>query len=269
MKTSDIFFPVRKVENPAIAQGFDVVEDKKYAIVGEVDGKEKILHYCADRYELMPNKAIFDELERLFSLNPVTRDFRSRTSNSGDVLFYREYTFPKFSSFVGVKQDGLIAGMGVGNSYNGVRKFNGSINAHRLICTNGLWGVTALMSIKNKHTAIVQTAVQELFVQAMDAIQKFQEQTERYNVLASATRQSDWEDRLEDVATKSGIVKFHDDAKAIVRKESAQLYGGIVNDWLIYNALNQITFSDAHNKKSVEVRQGIDAKLFNTMLATV
>ena len=78
MAHSDIFFPVKNVENPSIAQGFEVVKEKQYAIVGEFDGTEKILHYCADRYELMPNKAIFDELERLFNLNPQTRDFRSK-----------------------------------------------------------------------------------------------------------------------------------------------------------------------------------------------
>lgn len=269
MKT-DIFFPVRKVENPSIAHGFDVVEDKKYAIVGEIDDKETILHYCSDRYSLMPNQAIYSELERLFSLNPNTRDFEARTYNTDNVLFYREYTFPKYKSFVGNKTDGVLAGMGVGNSYNGVRKFNGSMNAYRMICSNGLWGVTSIMKIKNKHTEIVQTAVQELFVQAMDAIEKFENQVERFNVLASATHAStNWEDRLEEVANNAGIVKYHDDAKAIVRDEADKLYGGVVNDWLIYNALNQITFSDTHNKKSVEVRQKIDERVFANMVATV
>lgn len=267
--TNDIFFPVRKVETSVILPNFLTNSENDYAVVATLpSGDEKLLTLCSDRLNLVPNSLLYPELERLFGLNPATRDFQTRTRSSNDIDFHREYTFPKFQSFVGSKQDGIIAGIGVGNSYYG-KMFNGTVNAHRLICTNGLWGVASIMSIRNKHTEIVQKAVQDLFIQAMEAIEKFEEQTERYNVLASAVRGLDWEDRLEDVAKKSGIPKFHDDAKAIVRKEAGQLYGGVVNDWLIYNALNQIIHNDGLNKKEMDVRQKMDEKVFSHMVATV
>lgn len=242
--------------------------ENEYAVIADLPEGEKLITLCSDRLNLIPNETLYPELERLFDLNPATRNFQTRTHAYGDKDFYREYTFPNFNSYVGTKRDGIIAGVGVGNSYYG-KMFRGAINAHRLVCTNGLWGVASLMSIKNKHTDIVQKAIQDLFIQTMEAIEKFEEQVERYNVLASATRSIDWEDRLEDVAKNAGIPRYHDEAKAIVRAESADYYGGVVNDWLIYNALNQIIHNDNLNKKNMDTRQKLDEKVFSQMFATV
>ena len=265
---NDIYFPVRKVETAEILPEMLTNSENEYAVVAELPEGEKLITLCSERLNLVPNEALYPELERLFSLNPATKDFKVRTKSVDHKDFYREYSFPKFESFVGNKKDGLIAGLGVGNSYYG-QMFNGSVNAHRMVCSNGLWGVASLMKISNKHTQIVQGAIQDLFIQAMEAIEEFAQQIERYNVLASAVRGLDWEDRLDDVADKSGIKKFHDDAKAIVRKEAGDLYGGVVNDWLIYNALNQTIFNDGLNKKNTGVRQKLDEKVFNHMLMTV
>lgn len=268
MKNTDFYFDVEKVDTKLVMPGYSTNKENKYAIVAYPNDEPKVIDLCSSVYELVPNSELYPKLEELFNSNPNTRDFQSRTYSKDHKHFYKEYRFPKFEGFVGSKKDGIVAGMGLSNSYYG-KNFQGNVNVNRLICTNGLWGVVSELSVKHRHTTAVTIEVKRLFDEAIVAIERFSEQVEKYNVLASAKRGIDWEDRLETVAEKNGIVKFHDRAKDILRTESIDLYGGVVNDWLIYNALNQIIHNSDLNKKPIEIRQKIDKKVFEHMVATV
>ena len=222
MKTSEICFKVEKVENPSIANGFATTTENSHAIIGYPikDGNEvkTELHNCAERYKLVSNLEIFSELERLFAMNPKTADFEVSISNIDNVQFAVDFRFPQYKALI-KKVDEVIAGFTVRNSYNGKWSFSGYLNSYRQVCSNGMWGMARALSVKNRHTEIVLVAVQTMFLEVVNALEQFEMQIAKYELLASATRQQGWEERLEEVAKKNGIVKFHDEAKAIVREE--------------------------------------------------
>lgn len=265
----EILFDVKKVETKSILPMYATNSENEFAIIGKFkDNSEKILNFCAERYTLMDNSRIYPELEKLFTSNQSTKDFTRIVRSKEDALFDVNYSFPKVKGLVGNSKDGLIAGANIGNSYNGKRVLTGSIFANRLVCTNGLWGVGSILDVKNRHTDIVEVAVQRLFIEILESINTFSRQIEQFNLLASSTV-LDWQSKTIEIAEKTGIKKFHADAISIIKNESNEFYGGVVNDWLIYNGLNQIITKDVYNKKTTEVRQSIDKKLYANILATI
>lgn len=267
MKTSEICFKVEKVESPAIAQGMTTTTENSHAILGHLpNGEIRKLHDCAERYKLVQNAEIFGELERLFSINPKTADFEVTIHNIDNVQFAVDFRFPQYKSLI-KKVDEVIAGFTVRNSYNGKWSFAGYLNSYRQICSNGMWGVARALSVKNRHTEIVKVAVQTMFLEVVNALEEFEMQTAKYELLAQIDRKNGWEDRLEEIAKKSGIVKFHDEAKAIARAEADNLYGGVVNDFVIYNALNNVLFDNSLNKKPQDVRAKMDERIFANLMA--
>lgn len=266
MKTSAICFKVEKSVNPSIAQGFSTTTENSHAIIGYPNDVKTELHNCAERYNLVSNFEIFSELERLFSMNPKTADYEVSIQNIGNVQFAVDFRFPQYKALI-KKVDSVIAGFTVRNSYNGKWSFSGYLNSYRLVCSNGLWAIAKSLSVKNRHTEIVKVAVQTMFLEVINALETFEMQVAQFEILANAVSKQNWEERLEEVAKKSGIVKYHDDAKAIARAEAKNLYGGVVNDFVIYNALNNVLFDDAYNKKPQDVRAKIDERVFANLLA--
>lgn len=270
MKTSQICFKVEKTENPSIANGFATTSENSHAIVGYpiIDGNEvkTELHNCAERYNLVSNMEIFSELERLFSINPKTADYEVTVHNIGNVQFAVDFRFPQYKALI-KKVDSVVAGVTVRNSYNGKWSFAGYMNSYREVCSNGLWAMASSLSVKNRHTEIVKVAVQTLFLDVINSLETFEMQTAKFEILANAVSKQNWEDRLEEVAKKSGIVKYYDESKAIAREEAKNLYGGVVNDFVIYNALNNVLFDDSFNKKPQDVRAKMDEKVFANLMA--
>ena len=266
---NSILFDVEKVENPAIAQGYNTLSTEQFAVIGQTgENEETILNYCSDRYSLVKNSEIYPELEKLLSMHPKTKDFNRHVTNRNNVNFMVRYTFPTLETKIN-KNDSIMAGFDVWNSYDGKRNFGGSIFEYRLICSNGMMGMAQLLKISNRHTEVVKEAVERMFIEAVSAIEAFEMQSAKYELLAQNKQQAQWEERLTTIAEKSGIVKFHEEAKAIVRAEAKELYNGEVNDFLIYNALNNVTFDDTLNKKAYEVRVKTDEKVFNNLMAFI
>jgi hypothetical protein len=266
MKTKEICFDVEKVPNPSISKGFATTTENSHAIVGYPKGVKTELHNCAERYQLVTNFEIFSELERLFKLNPKTADYQVTIHNIKNVMFAVDFVFPQYKALI-KKVDEVVAGFTVRNSMNGKWSFSGFLNTYREICSNGLWGMSQALSVKNRHTEIVKVAVQTMFLEVINSLETFEMQTAKFEILAKADRKSKWEDRLEDVAKKSGVVKFHDEAKAIARMEAKNLYGGVVNDFVIYNAINHVIFDNSLNKKPQDVRAKMDERVFANLLA--
>lgn len=277
MKTNflnPILFDVEKVETSKVTS-MSVNPENQYSIVGTMsDGSQKFLYTCSDKYDIVPNSLIFPKLESLFRKNKATKEFERRVVNIEDAIFYVYYTFPKIGDFVRSVGDVIQCGYWAANSYNGKINVRGGDFAKRLVCSNGLTAMSKTMAVDFKHKDGQATAgVEQLFLQAMSSIENFEHQVVQYNLLASAERKRKWEDRLEKVGKEAGIPKYHDAAKEIVRREKKELGLEYVNDWLIYNAFNQIImgsqFSDGvmdYNKKNPQLKQNLDEKIFEVLL---
>ena len=257
-----ILFDVEKVQNTE-----NVINPRHtHIIIGIINGIKAVLNYVAKRYILVHNKDIYLELEKLLSAYPKTKNFVREVRNYGNLSFLVRYTFPDFKKLIKGSTDEVMAGFDVWNSYDSSTVFGGSVFVWRQVCSNGMMGLAQILNIKNRHTESVKVAVQEMFVQAVQAIEEYEMQVAKYELLAERQHQSGWEERLVDVAKMAGIKKFHEDAKARVLEEIG-LYGGVANDFLIYNALNWVIFNDDLNKKDYLNRTKMDEKVYATLLA--
>lgn len=272
-KSSDlnsILFPVEKVEHPAIAMGYDVNPVEQFVVQADLgNGKKTILKHTADRYKIVPNAEIYPALEALFATHPSTKNFERTITNIDNLRFNVRYQFPDQKTSIGASGDTVWSALDVGNSYDHGRSLYDMRLVWRKVCSNGMMGWVSTFKVRSRHTKIVSQRIEQIFLNALEGIEQFEEQTAKYEVLASAVRQTNWEERLEEVAKKSGMPKFHDEAKAIVRKEAKDLYGGVVNDFLIYNAINHCIFNDDLNKKAYEVRAETDQKVFNNLVMSI
>ncbi len=82
----------------------------------------------------------------------------------------------------------------------------------------------------------------------------------------------DYDKRLKEVLKVAGI----GDTKAnmlqlteTLKDESNVLYGGKINDWLIYNAVNKFLFDNDNNVALETKRRAKDNKVFEYLLQTV
>lgn len=265
---NSIMFNAEKIENPLAKQGFEMASDKSHCIVN-TDTNE-ILNFCGEDYGFTHNSLIYPKLEELFKMNEKTANFSRSVENYKGSQFNVGYKFPNFKSFIGNKNDSVIAGINVGNGYDGKKPLGAMEMIYRKICENGMMGIASKLTVNSRHTISIEYAIQQLFVQAVESIENFEEQVIKFETLTKNTV-IQWEDRLEDIAKIAGASTrpvYISAAKDIVRKESFELYGGVVTDFLIYNSLNNVLFDNNNNSKTIEQRIKIDQKVFNSLLVS-
>jgi hypothetical protein len=150
-----------------------------------------------------------------------------------------------------------------------------------LICKNGL--VIPVQEMKQfnlhiigKHTKQIKKSFDILFSRInmlLESKEITKTLTEKYQIMADRWVENP-KDRLIEVLKVSEIIaiensKFNtvDHIMNIVRDEAGQLYNGKINDWLIFNGINNYINDNELNLKSFEKRAEIDQKVFATMLA--
>jgi hypothetical protein len=270
----DLLFPVeiRDEEMPS---------NSEYScrVVGQLDGGDFLLNQCSPRYELVPNAEIF----------PIIRDtlighripFNVRYTHIDRVRFYADYTFNTNSFKVNNANDEIFPMLRVQHSYNGLTKYRIIFGYFRLVCTNGLTIPVKEMKefnlvIIGKHTE----SIKKSFLLLGDKLDFFAmnyklintAMKNRYEILGGHMVAKP-EDRIKEVllATKIGILdnKNFDTVNNIlgtVEKEAKMYYGGQVNDWLIYNGINQYIF-DGRTIAAPEKKMETDSKVLEHMLA--
>lgn len=169
------------------------------------------------------------------------------------------------------------------HSYNGLVKYKIIFGYFRFICSNGLVIAVEQMKAFNlviigKHTASILGSIEKLdktlknFVANADAI--INSITAKYELLGGR-----WvakvEDRITEVLKANKItavdnnnfntLNFIMDKVMNEANNSTLGYNGSVNDWLIYNGINQYLYSD-RNIVVPNLRMEKDSKVFEYML---
>lgn len=266
------YFPT---DETTIDEGGNVVP-----IVEEMD-----LNYCSPKYALVPNKAIFPEVEQVLFNNAI--DFEAEYAHINNVRFYADYviTDKRYAYNIKGTTDTINPMLRVRHSYNGLTKYGIVFGYYRLVCTNGLTIPVAEMkefnlSIVGKHTESILGSFEKLntLLQyfAQNAKQITQTITAKYDALAEKVVAKPHE-RIAEVLEKSGIIsvdnsKFNtvnDIMGRIMREANTPNlgYNGKVNDWLIYNGINQYLNDESLNIAAPEKRAETDSKVLEFMLA--
>jgi hypothetical protein len=272
---NEILFPVYLNDNPR-----NTNREYSKVVTGIIDGEEKDLNYCSPRYELIPNNDIFPDIRKILFNHGI--EFTETYQHLNHGRFYAQYIIEdkRFAYRIGGSNDIVKPQLRVQHSYNGLTKYMISFGYYRVVCSNGLVIPVEEMkrynlSITGKHTKVIKKSLERL----NDTITYFAENageitkkiTAKYNILAN-TWVEKWEDRVIEVltGTKISIIQnknfnVFDFVKSKIDKE-IHLYNGKINDWLIYNAINQYIYSE-RNIKAPEIRAEMDSKVFELMLS--
>jgi hypothetical protein len=276
----DILFPVELTPNPRKT-------NKEYSrvVTGIIGGEEMDLNYCSNIYKLVENARIFPNIEEVLDANGIEYEVEYKHINH--VRFYADYkiTDKRFGYKMKGTNDMIMPMLRVQHSYNGLTKYRIIFGYYRMVCTNGL--IIAVEEMKKfnlviigKHTEAIVNSFAKLDMMlkffSANASTIVGEITAKYEMLGGRWV-SDPEDRLKEVlgASKITIVennKFNtlNDIMGRITEESEKKnlgYNGRVNDWLIYNGINQYLNDNSRNIMNPEVRIEKDSKVFEYMLA--
>ena len=277
-----LLFPVRLIDNPHRTN-----KPLEKAVVGRVDDQGLLfINYCSKQYNLIPNRDIFPEIEKIF--DQVNLDYEVSYQHIDFERFYAKYriTDSRYAYIMNGTNDLIFPVLNVQHSYNGLTKGKFNFGYHRLVCTNGLTIPVAEMKqfalqIVCKHTDNMNTELkrlkQMLIFFSNNAMQVTKTITAKFELLGG-TWIADPIKRLEEVLHATGIIaiennKFNtvNDLLLRISDESNKVglgYDGKVNNWLLYNAINQYINDDNRNIAVPEKRAETDAKVLEYMLAT-
>lgn len=272
---NDILFPVEKV----LYTDCDANSDYAYDIFGYIGDEQKKtrLNSCSNRYELVENSKIFIPAREILLSKNIK--FEETYMHLNNARFYAEYKIMDQPYLVGGNPDDKIFPMmKVQHSYNGLTKYLISFGYYRLVCTNGLTIPVKEkddfnIAVMGKHTTSIKASLEKL----SNALDLFANEGNKY--LVNFDHMADRaimnvQDRIVEVmeAAKISIVDNKnvdtmDYVMSIIEREATDFYGGVTNDWLIYNSINQYIFDDDLNVKTPEVRNEMDKNVLQFMLS--
>lgn len=246
--------------------------------------KEIDLNYCSPRYELVPNETIFPKVEEVFREKEI--DFSVQYSHTHNARFYGNFIIedPRFAYKMNGTNDVIKFIWNFQHSYNGLTKYKGIAGFYRMVCTNGLVVPIEEMKefnlcIQGKHTSSILNSLKDfsqILLNVSDNLDTVKTAiTDKYEKLGGV-----WvpkpEDRIKEVlqATKIAMIDIPrlntlNDITSRVMSEANKVglgYNGKVNNWLIYNGINQYLNDDNLNIASPEKRRDKDSAVLEYML---
>jgi len=245
------------------------------------------LNYCSPIYELVPNETIFPKVEEIFKQQGIA--FSVQYSHTQHARFYGNFTIedPRFGYKMAGTNDVIKFIWNFQHSYNGLTKYKGVAGFYRLVCSNGL--VVPIQEMKEynlvlegKHTSSILRSLDEfsqILVNVTNNLGVVKTAiTDKYEKLGGV-----WvakpEDRIKEVLTATKIailenskINTINDILNTINAEAQKVglgYNGKVNNWLIYNGINQYIHDDNRNIASPEKRRESDSKVLEYMLEYV
>ena len=276
---NDLTFPVELRDNLR-----NTNREYSKVVTGIINGEEMDLNYCSPVYELVPCTDIFPKVEEIFRRKGIA--FSVQYSHTQNARFYGNYTIedPRFGYRMQGTNDVIKFIWNFQHSYNGLTKYKGIAGFYRLVCTNGLTVPIAEMKeynlvLEGKHTNAILHSLQEfesILVNVTSNLGVVKTAiTAKYESLGGRWVANP-KDRLKEVLKASSIIivenaKFNtvNDIMNRINKESKDTnlgYNGRVNDWLIYNGINQYVNDDNRNIAAPEKRRETDSKVLEYML---
>jgi hypothetical protein len=276
---NDLCFPVELRDN-------ERQTNREYSkvVTGIIGGVETDLNYCSPVYQLVPNLDIFPKVEEILKEKKIK--FTAQYSHTQNARFYGNFIIedPRFAYIMQGTNDMIKFIWNFQHSYNGLTKYRGVAGFYRLICTNGLVVpvqemVDYNLVIQGKHTSSILHSLQEfrgIMEKVTDNLGTVKTSIVQKYELLGGRAVTKVEDRVIEVLKASKIIpvensKFNtvNDILNRIEKEANDKtlgYNGKVNDWLVYNGINQYVNDDSRNIAAPEKRRETDSKVLEYML---
>lgn len=274
----DLCFPVELRDN-------ERKTNREYSkvVTGIIRGEETDLNYCSPIYELVPNEMIFPKVEEIFKRQGIA--FSVDYSHTQNARFYGNFTIedPRFAHKMAGTNDVIKFMWNFQHSYNGLTKYKGIAGFYRLVCTNGLTVPVAEMKeynlvLEGKHTSSIIHSLEQFNQILLNVTNNLGEVktsiVQKYELLGGRWIANP-KDRITEVlnANKIAIIDnsnfntLNSISNAIMSEaqKTGLGYNGKVNDWLIYNGINQYIY-DERTIAAPEKRRENDSKVLEFML---
>ena len=276
----EMCFPVEMRDNPRTTN-----REYSKVVTGVINDEETDLNYCSPVYQLVPNSDIFPKVVEILESKGI--QYTAQFSHTQNARFYGNFIIedPRFAYIMQGSNDMIKFMWNFQHSYNGLTKYRGVAGFYRLICSNGMVVPVEEMEdynlvVQGKHTASILHSLED-FSSIMENVTTNLGQVKNSIVAKYELLGGRWvantEERVLEVLKASKITpvenaKFNtvNDILARIEKESNDTglgYGGKVNDWLIYNGINQYVNDDSRNIAAPEKRRETDSKVLEYMLA--
>lgn len=276
----ELLFPV-EIRDEVMAS------NKEYSkrVVGIINGEEKLLNQCSDVYALVKNEDIFPNIEDVLRKNGI--EYSATYQHIDNVRFYVNYRIEdqRFAHYMKGTNDKIMPMLRVRHSYNGLTKYGIVFGYFRLVCTNGLTIPVEEMkefnlSIVGKHTEQINRSFDDLNRMLIKFVNNAELITgriiDKYERLGGVWVEKP-ADRIIEVLNATGITivdttKFNtvnDILNRITKESSAKSglgYNNRVNDFLIYNGINQYLNDGVKFIAAPEVQMEKDAKVLEMMM---
>jgi len=275
----EMCFPVEMRDNERLTN-----REYSKVVTGVIDNEEIDLNYCSPVYQLVPNSDIFPKVVEILEQKKIK--YSAQFSHTQNARFYGNFIIEdtRFAHIMKGTNDMIKFMWNFQHSYNGLTKYRGIAGFYRLVCTNGMVVPVQEMEeynlvVQGKHTSsilhsllefssIMENVTQNLGVVKNSIIKKYE--------MLGGREVTNLEDRVLEVLKASKIIpvenaKFNtvNDIMARILKEANDTglgYNGEVNDWLVYNGINQYVNDDSRNIAAPEKRRETDSKVLEYML---
>ena len=285
---NSLCFPVHRVDNP------EWVNKKHQKIIVALmpdpnnpkKNKRKLLNYASSVYGLIPNSAIFPQIENVLNASNIA--YNVTYKHVDNVEFYVDYriTDSRYTWKIEGTNDEIQMIISVQHSYDSSKKFKIFIGWFRFICNNGL--VSPVKELEQYNMVMVvkhSTVVHKVHENINKLLLKIHNEAEdiitlvsrKFKTLADAVVTPDNFDKmLEQTLKAAGInaisnknFNTYENIKnrAIAEANHPTLgYKGTLNEWLVYNAINQYINDDTLNVTNPETRRENDSKVLEYLL---
>jgi len=275
----EMCFPVEMRDNERLTN-----REYSKVVTGVIDGEEIDLNYCSPVYQLVPNSDIFPKVVEILEQKRIK--YSAQFSHTQNARFYGNFIIedPRFAYIMQGTNDMIKFMWNFQHSYNGLTKYRGMAGFYRLICTNGMVVPVEEMNeynlvVQGKHTSSILHSLQD-FSSIMENVTNNLGVVKNSIVAKYELLGGRWianpKDRVLEVLKASKITpvenaKFNtvNDILARIQKEANDTglgYNGRVNDWLVYNGINQYVNDDSRNIAAPEKRRETDSKVLEYML---
>lgn len=256
-----VTFPVALMPTSEIAPQMASLSHLQNAVVGTLEGEQRIFALRGSTYGLTPFKTVLDEFEG--AIENFDYVVRYRHSQDFGELF-ADYTFVAGKTYLD-KKDAIRPQVTLIHSYAGRAQREVSFGMYRVVCDNGLSLPIGNRNVfKKKHTlnAAKKTNLMELVTEFIDNAANI---ATGYNKLIF-TLVEDLEVRINGIASLTGFPKVGIPF-AINRAQKEFEKGFGKTDWVVYNALNYVLTHNYIELKTGDVeRLRLDRLILDTML---
>lgn len=263
-----IYFPVR-LENTSELTGMLSNPECVMSVVATIDGQDRVLSTCGERYNLVSNEEVFTPIVE--KLKGYDYEVQVTTRNHAEFEVKFNITDSRLAVKIGDGEDLIFPQISLNRSYDGGSKYNAHAGFFRLICSNGLvipyeGQENNSFSAVGKHTEKLSLTLDKINSVVDRILAESQKVAKKYEVLFD-TKVENFEDRVVAVmeATKINLTKENrKDVVNLINDEMEQLNIDTANDWLVYNGINSLIYKT--NVKTDEVRKGLDKRVLDYML---